>query len=273
MNQAKHISRIVFACLAFAACQAAEAGIAGKAYFTHGGVRVIDANGQSHPLRKGLLVFSGDTIATGQEGSAQIRMLDGGVIAVRPASVLKIDQFIYHGKKDGQEKNFFSLLRGGLRAITGLIGEEHKSNYQIRTAAATIGVRGTDHEIQVVAPNTPQAAKVTPGTYNMVNTGRTFMANGNGSTNIQPNQMGFAGAQGQAPQLQPLNVALFTVTPPAPQQSTPQKVRASVTVDHGVIGNAVNPPLTVDATVNATPRVTITGHYGGFSSPPQTIVF
>lgn len=260
MKRTTNIFSILLACLALAASQLAAADIAGKAYFVHGDVRVVNARGQSHPLRKGLLVDSGDTIATGQDGSAQIGMLDGGVIAVRPDSAVKIDQFVYHGKLDGKEKSFISVLRGGLRAITGLIGGEHQPNYQFKTFTATLGVRGTDHEIYVVAPGSPQAAHVPPGTYNKVNTGSTYLSDAGGSLDIHPNQMGFADASGNMPQLQPLNVELFTVPPPPPPgHSAPQKVREHVTVDHVVLepGAAVQ-PLAAGTSINATPTISIT---------------
>ena len=42
----------------------------------------------------------------------------------------------------------FSLLKGGLRTITGLVGRSNRKNYQISTTVATIGIRGTEYTIQ-----------------------------------------------------------------------------------------------------------------------------
>ena len=41
-------------------------------------------------------------------------------------------------------RTVFSLLKGGFRAITGLIGKTRKDDYSIQTSVATIGIRGTD---------------------------------------------------------------------------------------------------------------------------------
>ncbi|HEY8118301.1 MAG TPA: FecR family protein, partial [Methylophilaceae bacterium] len=54
------------------------------------------------------------------------------------------DEYAYEGKTDGQEKSFFSLVKGGLRAITGAVGHVNKTNYRINTPVATIGIRGTE---------------------------------------------------------------------------------------------------------------------------------
>src|SRR5450756_1844412 len=126
----------------------------------------------------------------------------------------------FNGQQDGTERSFFSLFKGGFRAITGLIGKMNKANYRITTPASVIGVRGTDHETFVVTPDSSLAAVTPIGTYNKVNLGETSMTTEKGTAFVLPNQMGFAGAADQMPQLQPINLNIFTVTAqPAPQAS------------------------------------------------------
>lgn len=244
----------------FAAClallsQAAYAGVAGQVQFVHGIVQVTNSAGQTRTLLKGDAVHESDTVTTARDGSAQIKMRDGGMIAVRPDSKLKFDSFVFMGGEDGKEKSFFSLLRGGFRAITGMIGQKNKANYRITTAAATIGIRGTDHETYVVVPGSELAATVPVGTYNKVNTGETTMTTDKGTINILPNQMGFAAA-GQMPQLQPVNLNIFTAVPsPAIQGGGGQTIagegRESTVVDNSIQepnvapGNVVPKPTTV----------------------------
>ncbi|MBV5276984.1 FecR domain-containing protein, partial [bacterium] len=57
----------------------------------------------------------------------------------------RVDDYQYSGKTDGQEKGFFSLLKGGLRTITGLVGRSNRDNYKVTTSVATIGIRGTEY--------------------------------------------------------------------------------------------------------------------------------
>ena len=262
------------------ACGNAYAAVAGQVQFVYGAVQLTTEAGKSHPIQKGDAVNEGDTLTTAATASAQIRMQDGGFIAVRPDTRLKFDSFKFNGKQDGSEQSFFSLFKGGFRAVTGLIGKINKPNYRITTPAATLGIRGTDHETFVVAPGSPMAAVASAGTYNKVNLGETSMTTSKGTISILPNQMGYAGAADQMPQLQPLNLNIFTVAPaPAPQAKGDKKeegMRASAVVDNVVqeqdvaVGstlpastNFILSPIT--ATVPTTTTTTI-----GTTAPPLT---
>lgn len=260
---------LLTACLALSG-QAAYAGIAGHAQFVNGSVQVTNAAGQARAMQKGDVVHESDTVTTARVSSAQIKMRDGGLIAVRPDSRLRFDSFVFTGEQDGNEKSFFSLLSGGFRAITGLIGQKNKSNYRIFAGASTIGIRGTDHETFVVVPGSALAGTVPVGTYNKVNTGETVMTTSKGTINILPNQMGFAAAADQMPQLLPVNLNLFTAVPsPALQGNngaTGGAGRESTVVDGAVQeqnmapGNVVPPPpalrpITEDRGATAPPKV------------------
>lgn len=197
-----------------------SAEIAGHVQFVHGKVQLTTATGVTHAIRKGDAVNEGDTLVTMQNASAQIKLQDGGFIAMRPDTRLKFDRYTFNGQQDGTERSFFSLFNGGFRAITGLIGKKNKKNYQITTPASTIGIRGTDHETFVVTPDSPLAASTPVGTYNKVNLGETSMTTEKGGISIRPNQMGFAGASDQMPELQPVNLHIFSVaSQPAMQTS------------------------------------------------------
>jgi hypothetical protein len=115
--------------------------------FAVGNVTAVGSNGQSRPLGKGAQIEQGDTVNTNR-GRAQLRFTDGAYVSLQPESQFRIDQYRFDGKQDGNEKGFFSLLKGGLRTITGLVGRSNKKNYQVSTAVATIGIRGTEYTIQ-----------------------------------------------------------------------------------------------------------------------------
>jgi hypothetical protein len=122
---------------------------AGHFQFISGEVQVLNSAGQSRVAIKGGDIDQGDTVVTTKAASAQLRMQDGGILAVRPDSKLRIDTFNYNGKEDGSEKGLFSLLKGEFRSITGAVGHTNKENLKIKTPSATIGIRGTDGEIGV----------------------------------------------------------------------------------------------------------------------------
>ncbi len=213
---------------------------AGQVQFVSGAAQLTTVDGKTRTLRKGDPVNEGDTLATAPAAALQVKMRDGGIVAMRPDSRVKIDSFKFNDREDGAERSTFSLVKGGFRAITGLIGRVNKQNYRVNTPTATIGIRGTDHEIFVVLPGTPLAAVAPAGAYNKVNTGETVMSNDKGEIYIKPNQMGFAAA-GQAPQLQPLNLNIFTVAPAPQAKGGGEKMRDYAVVDGAVQGGGYVP--------------------------------
>ena len=249
VNMIIHISLGIFltACITFFS-QPAHAGIAGHVQFVSGQVQATNSAGQTRDLHKGDAVHESDTVTTSKNASAQIKMRDDGMIAVRPDSQLKFDSFVFMGKEDGTERSFFSLLKGGFRAITGLIGQQNKPNYRITTVASTIGIRGTDHEVYVVVPGSELSATVPVGTYDKVNVGETVMTTSQGTVHVLPNQMGFAAANDQMPLLQPVNLNLFTAVPaPTPQALTSptQAGRTEAARDSTVMDSAIQEQSTV----------------------------
>lgn len=171
----------------------AHAADAGRAQFVVGDVSVESPGVAPRPLKKGDGIAEGDTVVTGASGQAQLLMSDEAIVAIRPDTRLEFTNYSHSGKPDGNEKGLMSLLHGGFRTITGWIGRSKPAAYRVRTPTATIGIRGTDHEPLYIPPPEPGATPIgPPGTYNKVNSGATFIENGNGRIEIGPNQVGFA---------------------------------------------------------------------------------
>ena len=117
---------------------------AARVAFTVGDVIAIDAAGQSRSLSKGAELVEGDTVKT-QDGRAQLSFSDGAYVSLQPGSEFRIEEYRFEGRNDGSERGVFSLIKGGLRTITGLIGRSNRNNYRLRTPIATIGIRGTEY--------------------------------------------------------------------------------------------------------------------------------
>lgn len=125
----------------------AKAQPAGHVIAAGAGVKAKANSGAVRVLKRRSAVYEGDTIITGR-GSAQIRFSDGGLTALRPGTTFKIVSYRWKGKQDGSEKGFFSLIKGGLRTISGAIGKKYRDNYKMKTPVATIGIRGTSYFLQ-----------------------------------------------------------------------------------------------------------------------------
>ncbi len=118
---------------------------AGKVEFVAGKVVAVAADGSQRSLIKGDEINAGEAIHTATGARAQVRFTDGGFVSLQPDTQFRVDEYHYENKTDGKEKGFFSLLKGGLRTITGLIGRVNRDNYKVATPLATIGIRGTGY--------------------------------------------------------------------------------------------------------------------------------
>lgn len=120
---------------------------AAKVDFVVGAAVAVTPAGVERKLVKGSDVQTGEIVRTGDDGRIQLRFTDGAMLSLQPQSDFRLDNYQFSGKEDGQERGFFSLLKGGLRKITGLIGRSNRANYQTRTSVATIGIRGTGYTV------------------------------------------------------------------------------------------------------------------------------
>jgi len=94
--------------------------------------------GGSRSLNQGSPIYEDDRVQTGN-GNVQIIFIDDTKLVVGPNSTLVIDRFLMRG---GNKARKFSIdaLRGTFRFISG---NSAKNAYDIKTANATIGIRGT----------------------------------------------------------------------------------------------------------------------------------
>lgn len=145
----KHKQRIprrggaLVAVLVFALAPATTLAAVARVDFAIGNVQDVDAQGRVRPITHGAHVYQGDTIHTNR-GRAQLRFSDGTYTSLQPETEFRIDDYKFKGQDSSAAKGFFSLLKGGLRTITGLIGKLRHANYRLTTPSATIGIRGTE---------------------------------------------------------------------------------------------------------------------------------
>lgn len=123
------------------------------------------ADGTVRTLSKGAVVAPGETVSTDRDSYVNLRFADGGFFLLRPLTKLQIEQFALSAADAAQvaaaerpaaapptrpppvgtsSRALFRMLRGGFRAVSGLIGKARSSEYAVITPVATIGIRGTD---------------------------------------------------------------------------------------------------------------------------------
>ncbi len=139
----KHSIRLLVIALAGIASPSNAADV-GRVLLAAGDTIAVRGN-QSITLAFGAVVQDRDVIRTGAASNLQVRFVDESIVSLREMSELRIDEFRFAGTEDGSERALFSLLKGGLRVITGLVGRFNNKNYRMSTPTATIGIRGTDY--------------------------------------------------------------------------------------------------------------------------------
>jgi hypothetical protein len=129
-------------------CAAGAAWADGTVQQLSGTISVQKADGTVKVLQRQSEVVKGDTLSTEKDSYAQVKFADGGIVTLKPNTRLKIDDFLFKEKEPDQDISTLSLLRGGLRMITGLIGKRGNPDaFKANTVTATIGVRGTTFTI------------------------------------------------------------------------------------------------------------------------------
>lgn len=210
---------LALAALVFAASAEAAAS-AGSVTLLTGRGTASSADGTIRALAKGADVFAGEVINTGPNSYANLRFRDGSFILLRPNSRFQIEQYEYQGETvpastkttrasrpdpaaattstasaTGDQdvgRAFFRLLKGGFRAVTGLVGKVDRNAYRVATPVATIGIRGTDYVVvlcdlacnadPVIANNLPAGSAPAGGVVVGVITGGVFVANNAGGS-------------------------------------------------------------------------------------------
>ena len=152
----------------------------------YGSATVTDKSGQSSDVSLGQEISEGQTIKTASDGEVHLVTLDGGMIALRPNTEFRVDEYTAEG--GSADRILMTLVKGTLRSITGWIGKHNPSAYALQTYNSTIGIRGTDHETTVILQDGADGA----GTYDTVIEGATVLKTANGSTNITPGKFAFA---------------------------------------------------------------------------------
>ena len=164
-----------------------EINDAAKVALVEGDVTVIAGKNQRRKVKIGDVLVEGDSVVTGKDGELHLDMEDGGYMAIRPNTKMKIVK--YQAKGNDSDAGVFGLLQGSFRSVTGWIGKFNREKYIVRTPNATIGIRGTDHEPLVIPAGSTDGEA---GTYDKVNAGGSVIKTPQGRAEVAPNQAGFA---------------------------------------------------------------------------------
>lgn len=120
----------------------------GRVIHTNGSL-VASNNGSIRTLKRGSYISEGDVVNSGVTSKSQLRMVDGALIVLRQNSEMHFEEYRFDEKDKSAGSSIFSLIKGGFKTISGLIGKQNKKSYKVKTAFTTIGIRGTNYGITI----------------------------------------------------------------------------------------------------------------------------
>lgn len=183
---------------------AAYAATAGQITHLSGTLSAKKADGSSKLLAVKSEVAEGDTLSTEKDTYARVKFADGGEVVLRPGTQLKIESYAYNAAKPESDSIVMNMFKGGLRAVTGLIGKRSREKVTFATETATIGIRGT-HFGALLCQNDCGGVPTTSGTppanglHVDVTNGSVTMTNAAGTIQLNPGQFGYAASSNIAP--------------------------------------------------------------------------
>jgi hypothetical protein len=134
-----------------------------KIVTAEGVVNAVDASGQRRRVVDGGSIYPGDLVETGGGTRAVLAFRDDTRITLGSATRFRVDNFVYDSQNAGEGRFLASVLRGSVRALTGLIAKANNRNVGFSTATATIGIRGTGFDVECTGACAGEAGDANAG--------------------------------------------------------------------------------------------------------------
>jgi hypothetical protein len=190
------------------ASASAWAAPAGQVTHLSGILSVKKTDGTAKILSVKSEVDEGDTVTTEAETYARIKFTDGAEVVLRPSSQLKVESYRFDTAKPQSDNILLSMFKGGLRAVTGLVGQRSKDKVAYQTPTATIGIRGTHWgmlhcQADCGSVQTPTGQPPADGLHLDVASGAISVSNAAGTFVFDAGQFGYVPNANTIPQLVP----------------------------------------------------------------------
>lgn len=96
----------------------------------------------------GMELLKGDEIITHNKSRVQVMLQDDTVVTIGQNSSFGFEDFAFDGTKNS--KLSMKATRGFFRSVTGKLGKVAPERFKVKTASATIGIRGTDFSGNII---------------------------------------------------------------------------------------------------------------------------
>ena len=209
----------------------------GYVYDAAGEVSISVGKSAAHVAVKNDVISSNTVVNTGDNSYAVLKFEDGQLATMQANTTFQIKEYRYNLKNTQKSNIIFTKFRGGMRFITGLIGQRNHSAFRLSTRNATIGIRGT--EFMVATVNDTLYSRVLSGSISMTNkAGVAVFAAGQATVVVSPNA---------------LPVAIPVAALPTDIFSQLEAITAPPEITVGAIPSAASDVATNDASVDILP--------------------
>lgn len=133
---------ILFTTLTLTACLV-QADSIGMVVALQGGATASGAGGTRELAIQSDIMLN-DTIQTGPQSRLQIMLNDDSLLAQGENSEMTIDEYVYNPAQASDNAFGAKLGKGLFRTVTGKITDLNPDRFKVKTARATIGIRGCD---------------------------------------------------------------------------------------------------------------------------------
>ncbi|MBL0394188.1 FecR domain-containing protein [Ramlibacter monticola] len=133
-----------------------------KVVSAQGEVSAVDGAGERRRLVEGGSVYPGEVVETARGSQAVLAFRDESRVTLGSQTRFRLDNFVYDDQNPADGRFLASILRGSVRALTGLIGRANNRNVGFGTATATIGIRGTGFDVVCTGPCAGELASFGP---------------------------------------------------------------------------------------------------------------
>jgi hypothetical protein len=122
----------------------------GLVQIEHSAVVVVQANlppgGGTDRAKAGDLVYRGDVIETGEDGTLGVTFTDGTSFNVSRNARMQVDEFLYDPKSNSNSM-LLGLAKGTFSFIAGSVA--HTGSMKVDTPVGTMGIRGTAPRVEI----------------------------------------------------------------------------------------------------------------------------
>ena len=130
-------------------------GVAANVTKLDGKAFVASIGGVMRALHINDRIYEKERVLTGRKTSLELKFTDGTTLNLGASTIVTVDSYVYRKKTEAKragakEENFsLSLLRGAVRAVTGLLAKRRPFSVRFKVKVATIGIRGTHFAAEV----------------------------------------------------------------------------------------------------------------------------